>query len=251
MGITRDARILTALSTDTLPTDVPMGTKAFLLNTLQTMFRWQANGITAWFPLDGGLLLPPHDLTEALAGTGSTSVTSERLVVSTGGTAASTALRRTAGNELWTTGVNRGTIDWTKPCVISLLFATAAATTNGISRVTLGKATATGVGNPGVRALGIRISNLTFVGLAHNGTSLDAFGSTTLTANRTYFCQILSDGAGNVVVYLNGVLAGASGTGPAAAGTAGDSALYVETDNGADAADHALSVTGMTVNFKR
>lgn len=187
--------------------------------------------------------------TQAVAGTGSTTVNSPGFVaVASGATAASSALRRTGSALGLSQGKAQDVIGWAKRIVIAFTYNQVAATDTGVSRVTLGKATGTGAGALALAGIGFQVSNLAAQGICHNGTDLATVSlSTTLTAGILYNVLIVSDN-GRVEWFLNGVSKGVSAAGgPALDGTAGNSTLHVETENGADSAAMTTRVYGIRI----
>ena len=186
--------------------------------------------------------LSPIWPTAAVTGSGGTSATLRRLAVDTGVSATSTALRRTGSDTCWSIGQGGTVLDWTKRIVLHFIIR-AVGTTNGVSRISLGKTTGDGMGNLARKGIGIRLDNLAVKGQAHNGTDLATVDlSTTLTGSNTYRLSITSDGAGNIEWFVDGVSKGSSTGGPSALGTAGESVIQIEADNGGDAAQQYLQI---------
>jgi hypothetical protein len=126
---------------------------------------------------------------------------------------------------------------------------------NYAQRVQFGKTqTSTPIGNLAVKGVGIRSTgagnalNL----LVHNGTGLSAVASSfTPTANAVFDWYIISDGAGNVTLYVNGVSVATSSAGPT--GASGSLAtVTVETEATAAvsaAANSGFGVSNLRVSF--
>ena len=171
-----------------------------------------------------------------VTGTGSATAIARRTNTSTGATASSTALRRTADDNLWSLGQHNTIIEWTKRVALHFIIRTAS-TTNGISRISLGKTTADGIGNLARKGIGIRTDEDAIKGQCHDGSSLATVGlSTTITNAATYRVSITSDGARNLEWFVNGISKGTSSGGPKVLGTAGESVIQLEADNGGDSA---------------
>ncbi len=176
-------------------------------------------------------------LTQSVTGTGSTGRSFPNLAVFTGTTAASTSLAQSVGQTKLSRGKSQVVIDWSKKVELVFTLVLDTATTNGIARFTLGKSTSDGVGALANKGLGIQIENLALKGLAHNGSSLATVDfSLAMTTPIVYQVKIVSDGAGNVEWFVDGVSKGSTAGGPSSEGTGGDSAFQLEADNGADSA---------------
>lgn len=176
-------------------------------------------------------------------GSGNVAHVARRLDVSTGATATSTARVRSHSETGWSIGHPVGVIDWSKKVVTQVIFAAMAGTTNGATRLVIGKTTGAGVGDLATKGIGIKIENLALKGHVHNGTeAADIDLSTTLTASQVYRILIVSDGAGNVEWFVNKARKGATTAGPSVTGSAGESTIQVEADNGGDTADQGILV---------
>ncbi len=178
--------------------------------------------------------------TAVVTGSGSTAQGSGYQIAQTGVTATSTALLRSANAGQY--GLSRGQtpdkIDWTKPFLWQIVL-TPVGTTNGVSRLTLGKTAAMGLGDLSAKGLGIKHTGATraLYGVVHNGTTLTTVDlSTALSSFTTERITILSDGLGNVEWLVHDVSKGTTALGPAALGTAAQTEFYNESDNGGDAA---------------
>jgi hypothetical protein len=141
-------------------------------------------------------------------------------------------------------GQNRDVINWGNPVCMYVRFATAAQTTNGHARVTLGKTGADDEGALVRKGIGIEIENTTLYGIVHNGTSQTRVSLGTVTTLDTYTVDIIGDGAGNFSFYLNGDLDSVETTsaGPSGLGTGGESNMQIEAENGADSASQNITV---------
>lgn len=129
-------------------------------------------------------------------------------------------------------GINRGngSWNWSKPFTATFRYSrnASASDSNSISRVTFGKNTFVG-GDPTVRSIGIRqVASNALELIVHNGTTLTAVTTTSSivpTVSITTDIRITSDGAGNVSLYVNGVLEATTSSAPT--GSAGTDASYV------------------------
>ena len=184
--------------------------------------------------------------TAATSGSGATASGPRRAVTASGTTAGSTASLRTPTEGGWSSGQDQEVVDWSKKIVLHAICASIDATTNGISRMTLGKATGTGVGALASKGIGIQIEDLALKGIVHNGTTGATVDlSTTLVDERVYAVTIVSDGSGKVEWFLDGTSKGTSSGGPSGLAATGACLLQMEVDNGADASLHTLTVYGI------
>lgn len=183
-------------------------------------------------------------------GSGSVSQLPRSLGVNTGTTFNSTASARLSAFVGYSIGESRGVIDWTRPITIFVIFTAAGTTNDGISRFTLGKTSADGIGALGRKGIGFQITEIsgspTLTGLAHDGVALNTTDLATLSAFRTTKIAIESDGLGNVEFFVNDVLEG-SVDGPNTLGTNGESTLQIESDNGVDNDNHDIQI--MDIKF--
>ena len=176
----------------------------------------------------------------AVAGTGAVIKTPMKGSVATSTDASSTALQRTTDDSGWFRD-SANTLNFDKKIVLAIRLTMIAGTTNGVARITLGKAEGTGVGALALEGIGIQIANLAVSGLAHDGTDLTTTDlSTTLTANATVDILIKSDGNGGVVYLINDVEVGSNTGGPTGAASAGNSVFQWEVENNADTANQQL-----------
>jgi hypothetical protein len=116
-------------------------------------------------------------------------------------------------------------------------------TTNGLARISMGKTSADGVGALGRKGIGIQIAALALAGQVHDGSSVTTTSTLkTITEDEVVDVYIVSDGGGNVEWFFDDVSIGTSTGGPAVVGTAAESRIYVEVDNGADSAVQRIEV---------
>ena len=187
-------------------------------------------------------------LLAATSGTGATAAGPRRAVTASGATAGSTASLRTHTEVGGSSGQDHEVIDWSKKIVLHAICASVDATTNGISRMTLGKGTGTGVGALASKGVGIQIEDLALKGVVHDGTTGATVDlSTALVDDRVYAVTIVSDGSGNVEWFLDGTSKGTSSGGPSGLAMTGACLLQMEVDNGADAAAQGLVVHDVKV----
>ena len=135
-------------------------------------------------------------------------------------------------------GLNRGngSWNWSKRFTATFRYArlTTASDTNSISRVTFGKTIT--AGDPVSHCVGIRMSGSSALQLiVHNGTTLTAVTTTSSivpTIPITTDMKIVSDGAGNVSLYVNDVLEATTSAGPTGtSGTASANLVDTEVEN--------------------
>ena len=113
-----------------------------------------------------------------------------------------------------------------------------------VARVSFGKAEATGVGDLAARGIGWKYTAgaSNFVELmVHNGTTLTTVNSSFHPTTSAFSWDIVSDGAGNVTLYINGSSVATTSAGPSTRATSGQ-CLYQE---------EAVLTTTSTGNFLR
>ena len=179
---------------------------------------------------------------ETTNGTGNIDMRPRRYTIGTGATSTAWAKVSSIAIDRWTPGVAANVIDWTLPILIKVTLSVDDNTTNGTFKLSLGKQQSEAVGDLAQRGIGIAVDNLALKGIAHDGTSLDTTSLGTLAAKQTYQILIVSDGAGNVEWFLDGVASGSTAAGPDAAGTAGDSGLQIEIQNQGDSATETVAI---------
>jgi len=188
------------------------------------------------------------DWTSTVAGTGSTTRSVRRALTLSGTTAAGTALLRNTTNMGWSAGKVRSILNWSKKIVFHAFISNPSSTTNGVSRLTFGKLSSNGVGDLAHKGIGIQLDADALKGIVHNGSSGATVDlSTTLTAGIVYKLTIVSDGAGNVEWFLDGVSKGTSSAGPTGDGATNKHIVQIETDNGADAAQQDLEMYSLKI----
>jgi hypothetical protein len=135
-------------------------------------------------------------------------------------------------------GINRGngSWNWSKAFTATFRYSrnSTATDANSISRVTFGKNNA--VGDPVINCVGIRMTASNAMQLiVHNGTTLTAVTTTSSfvpTVPITCDIRIVSDGAGNVQLYINDTLEATTTAGPTGtSGTSSASAFMTEAQN--------------------
>jgi len=207
---------------------------------------------------DGKMLwmtIPPTDVdVEAVAGTGRTAVNWRTVLVDTDADGSSTALRRTAN--FYTLGFSNGlegtVLNWSKQCIFAFRFQVLTSTTNGVCRVAFGRGSADGVGDLDDKGIGIVIDNLGLKLQTHNGSTVaEVNPSQTLTVDIVYSMTITSDGAGNIVWYLDGTSVGTSSGGPTGSSATGHNALNIHASNASDSAAQEMSVHDIRIGLEQ
>ena len=188
--------------------------------------------------------------TNAAVGTGAAENGVRYQLAKSGATAASSYVRYTgnAGRRGYSIGKTWAVLNWSKPIVLHMTFTLGATGTNGVHRVTWGKADADGVGALDDKGIGILVETAALKGICHNGTrEAEVDLSTSLVTSTVHTITITSDGAGNVEWFLDGVSVGTSTGGPT-----GDSAdqhtnIQQEVTNGADSVDYWNTIHSLKV----
>ena len=150
----------------------------------------------------------------------------------------------------WQMDVDRATIDWGKPLALSILVTACEGSANGERRITFGKHHNCGIGDPTDKAIGFRFGErggapnyLTPVtGFVHDGDDLDTVALGNVNGYSTYKYLLVSDGAGNIDFYINGVLIDSLATGPSGMGTTYFCKFQMEVANNADSAHNILEM---------
>ena len=172
---------------------------------------------------------------------GSTSGTGSGAIASAGGmsvTSPTTAIGYGVGSAFGaflTRGVNRGngSFNWSKPFHASFKFArgSAPADTNCVTRVVFGKSV-TAAGDPTARSVGIRqIASNVIELIVHNGTTLTSVSTSFVPSVPIVTdMRIISDGTGNVSLYINDVLSASTSSGPNSSSAGSFSAAYITVE---------------------
>lgn len=190
-------------------------------------------------------------------GSGSISgVGTREISIGSGGTANSVA---TVYNGNTGTGGNVGMcedgaignrIDWAKPFTVVCSFSdwnTGSLSTSGCFRVSTGNDIAVTSGTLASRGIGFEITNSWHLYvIRHDGTSLtrtDTGSTITHAQFNKHTAQITSDGAGNVLVWLDGAYVGSYTGGPSSAGSNDNRVqTIIEANNGTDSANNLFYV---------
>lgn len=211
----------------------------------------RAPSITALLDQHQWTDLPTNWPTAAVTNGGATGNTVRRLVTDSSSTATSTALIRTGADPCWSIGQTNSVIDWTKKIALQFIVR-AVGTTNGFARISMGKTSADGIGNLARKGIGFRIDDDAIKGQAHDGSSLATVDlSATISGGLALRLTVTSDGQGNIEWFVNGVSKGSSAGGPSELGTAGESVLQLEVDNGGDAAQQYLQIADSKIYIEQ
>ena len=189
---------------------------------------------------------------EAVAGTGTTAIAPRFVQVSSGATAAGTAARRQSEPSLgWSLGKANGVINWSKRVVIVVRFRAPGMSANGITRVLFGPADADGVKALDDKGIGFecRTAAEDIFTSVHSGSALSSVDSTQNASGNVQDMTIISDGAGNVSFYLDGVFLRTDTGGPTGDSTASHCTLNIQADNGVDNTNNELQVFGVKVGI--
>lgn len=194
------------------------------------------------------ILAPGAAWVATAAGSGLVTHRPSGMELETGPTASSSLALSSGALQAVSRGQTRVAIDWTKATFIAVSISVAQSVATGIVRLQWGRlSNATDLADLDARGYGVKITDLALAGLAHNGTTLTTTATlATLVANRAYMLVIVSDGAGNIEWFLDGVSIGTSAGGPAAVSDDNYNAVQLTTENGATATQRLLA-TGPVV----
>lgn len=174
------------------------------------------------------------------AGSGALSASGWGGNVMTGATPSSRAQRNiaTTVGDLFFAGPNfsTGRIDWSKRVTVGFAINPVSVSTNGQFWWRIGINASTS-GDLAMRGIGIRVNNTSLVAQCHNGTTLNTSGTlktVTAAVNQSTWVVLQSDGAGNVHVWIDNVLATTLTGGPTDDAGGGTPGISVEALNNAD-----------------
>ena len=188
-----------------------------------------------------------------VSGTGAVDRRARDIGPATGATASSTAGARWAsGSTGWSRGKGMTTLNWSKRVVVACTITPQSATSTGVSRLLFGRNNSDGVAALDDKGIGIQIDNLALKLVVHNGsTGATVDASTTLTVGVVYTAWLVSDGAGNVTLYLNGAAVAESAGGPTGDSTAAHTVPNVHVANGADSAQQRLDLHDLRIGVEQ
>jgi len=223
--------------------NITAGVGAFIVDD-----DWNAEGTDAEkFEADifagrGLSTIPMTGLATAVAGTGAVTQNPASLSITTGATAASTALARTGADVGWSAGKAVNVINWSKKVIVSFRVSrVSAGSANAKFRFSIGKSTGDGIGDLSSKGIGVTFNRFQPIAAVHDGSSLTTANIEAFNLDvATHDFRIVSLGDGTVRFYLNGALKATLTGGPTGDSTAGDTVLQIEADNGADAVANAI-----------
>jgi hypothetical protein len=189
-----------------------------------------------------GELLAPDTFTETVTGSGIIGLTPRRYFVGTGTTATSTALMRTTDFVSWSRGKARRTINWSKRVDFVVDCSAPGGTTNGITRVTIGKHTGDGIADLTDKGIGFKFLDRAIHGHYYGSSAKNIDLSTSMSSDNVASIRVTSYGDGRVEWYVNDVLAGSATDGPTGDSTTSHTCAQAETDNGGDAASQQIDL---------
>jgi hypothetical protein len=151
---------------------------------------------------------------------------------------------------MWSRAAVYRVADWSKRVVFSVRAVSQGNTTNGVNRILLGPNVGDSIQDLDDNGIGFIIDNLAIKGQTHDGTSLEEVDlSTSLTSGTTATLTAISDGAGNVEYFVNGVSKGTGTGGPSDSSTTGHDSIAVMSENNADSASQRVTVCHIKVGW--
>ena len=153
-------------------------------------------------------------------------------------------------------GANNNTINFGRRVSMAFRFSQFPSSTASVTRVVLGKIHGTAVGDLTTAGIGVKYipngANLDFQLQVHNGTTLTSVTSSTQYAGGVADLEVVSDGAGNAVLYLNGNQV-ASTTGAPTGITSNNATVFAEMESTSSTANQPVANIGRlsinTLNF--
>jgi hypothetical protein len=149
-------------------------------------------------------------------------------------------------------GANGLTMNFGRRVSMAFRFSQFPSSTSSVTRVLLGKIHGTAVGDLTSAGIGVKYvpngANFDFQLQVHNGTTLTSVTSSTQYAGGVADLEVVSDGAGNAVLYLNGVQV-ASTTGAPTGITAANATVFAELESTASTTNQPIAAVGrLSVN---
>jgi hypothetical protein len=137
------------------------------------------------------------------------------------------------------TGVTSGRLNWTKPVmIVARTNRSAGSGSNHIMRVAIGDGVTNSFGAPTTRYIGVESRNSRYWLVGHNGTSAFAVDSATdNTTGTPDTLAVMSDGAGNAYLLVNGTQVATSASAPSS-GAASNANIKYEVGNGGDTSNN-------------
>jgi hypothetical protein len=153
-------------------------------------------------------------------------------------------------------GSNTSQINFSRRVSMSFRFSQFPSSTSSVTRILLGKIHGTAVGDLTSRGIGVKYvpngANFDFQLQVHNGTTLTNVTSSTQYAGGVADLEVVSDGAGNAVLYLNGAQV-ASTTGAPTGQTSANPTVFAEIESTSGTANQPVALIGRlyinTLNF--
>jgi hypothetical protein len=144
-------------------------------------------------------------------------------------------------------GTNASTINFSRRVSMAFRFAQFPSSTASVTRVLLGKIHGTAVGDLTSRGIGVKYvpngANFDFQLQVHNGTTLTSVTSSTQYAGGVADLEVVSDGAGNATLYLNGASV-ATTTGAPTGQTGANATVFAEIESTASTANQPSATIG-------
>jgi hypothetical protein len=149
-------------------------------------------------------------------------------------------------------GTGNNTINFGRRVSMAFRFSQFPSSTASVTRIVLGKIHGAAVGDLASAGIGVKYvpngANFDFQLQVHNGTTLTNVTSSTQYAGGVADLEVVSDGAGNAVLYLNGNQV-ASTTGAPTGVTGANATVFAEVDSTASTANQPQASIGrLTVN---
>jgi hypothetical protein len=133
------------------------------------------------------------------------------------------------------TGVTGGRLNWTKPVmIVARTYRNVGSGSNHIMRVAIGDGVTNSFGAPTTRYIGVESRNSRYWLVGHDGTSSFSVDSgTDNTTGTPDTLAVMSDGAGNAYLLVNGTQVATSASAPSS-GAASNANIKYEVGNGGD-----------------
>lgn len=179
-------------------------------------------------------ILPYSGWTSTVVGTGITFQNFRDLVTDTGNTLNSSAILSLFMHGL-SRGKNTNVINWSKQIEVWFTFKVTGNLNGSIARLYLGKNSPFLVGDLALRGIGVRVNqlglNANIIGHTHNGAVLATVTLVNVPSDTAVVVRIVSDGAGRVEWFVDGVSRGSSTGGPTGDSLTNDHLLQMEAVN--------------------
>jgi len=144
-------------------------------------------------------------------------------------------------------GTGNSLINFSRRVSMSFRFSQFPSSQHSVTRVLLGKIHGTAVGDLTTRGIGVKYvptaSTFDFYLQVHNGTTLTNVLSSTQYAGGIADLEVVSDGSGNVTLYLNGASVATSSAGPTG-NTGNNATVFAEVESTASTANQPVASIG-------